>query len=310
MPKTILKLVLGAVLLIAAACAPAAPGAPDPNSINTIVAQTLSAASTQTFEAGIPVTGDRTATTTATVSPEPPAATPSATMTALLLFTPTPIVTSTSTLAVSPGVAQVSVSVPTNCRTGPGTAYPRVGALLVGEVAEVVGRHATRDYWIIRNPDRSGEVCWLWGEYATLSGNPGALPEFTPPPSPTPSPTATRAPGFDIAYNGLESCAGTGWWVDVELENNGGFPFSSIAMTVRDTTNNTVLSLYADDFTDRDGCNETDTRDNLPAAGELLVSSPVFTADPTGHEIRVTVTLCSNPGQSGMCVTESINFRP
>jgi hypothetical protein len=177
-------------------------------------------------------------------------------------------------------------------------------------VAEVVGRHSTRDYWIIRNPDRPGELCWLWGEYATLTGNPSALPEFTPPPSPTPSPTATPSPDFDISYNGLESCAGTGWWVDIELENNGGFPFNSLAMTVRDTTNNTVLSLYSDDFTDRDGCNETDTRDNLPAGGELLVSSPVFSTNPSGHELRVTMTLCSNPGQSGICVTESINFTP
>lgn len=303
MPKTILKFLLGSVLLIATqACAPAAPTTPDPNSINTIVAQTLGAALTQTSQPGIPVSGEETPTPTA--SPEPPAATqtPSATMTALSLFTPTPVFTSTS--VVPSAVAQVSVSVPTNCRVGPGTAYTRVGALLVGEVAEVVGRHATRDYWIIRNPDRPNETCWLWGEYATLTGNTGVLPIFTPPPTPTPS------PGFTAAYNGLEVCAGTGWWVDIELENPGGISFTSLAMTVRDTTTNAVLSLYSEDFTDRDGCNETDTRDSLPAGEELLVSSPIFTSDPRGHPLRVTITLCSSPGQSGMCVTESINFTP
>jgi len=301
MPKTILKLLLGSGLLIASACAPPSPSTPDPNSINTIVAQTV-AVLAQTSQPGIPVTGDESPTPLS--SPQLPAATqtPPATMTALSLFTPTPLFT--PTLAVTSAVAQIQVSVPTNCRVGPGTAYARVGALLVGEVAEVVGRHANRDYWIIRNPDRPGELCWLWGNYATLTGDTGALPEFTPPP------TATPAPGFDTSYNGLESCTGTGWWVDVELENNGSIAFQSIAMTVRDTTTNTVLSLYSDDFTDRDGCNETETRDDLPGGEELLVSSPAFSDDPGGHELRVTVTLCSNSGQSGMCVTESINFTP
>jgi hypothetical protein len=296
MPRTILKFVLGAVLLtVTQACAPGAP-TPDLNSINTAIAQTL-AATTQTTEPGIPSTGDESSTPTVTTAP-----------TSTVIILPSPILTSTP--AITPGVAQVSVSVPTNCRVGPGTAYERVGALLVGEVAEVVGRHADRDYWIIRNPDRPSELCWLWGEYATLTGNPGALPEFTPPPSPTPSPTPTPAPGFDASFSGMESCAGTGWWLDVELENTGGTPFQSIAMTVQDTVTNIVLSLYSDDFADRNGCNETNTRDNLPAGGELLVSSQVFPADPSGHEIRVTITLCSNPGQSGMCATETITFTP
>lgn len=296
MPKTFLKLLVGSVLLIATqACAPSIPATSDPGVINTAVAQTLAAAQTQTSEPGIPVTGDESPTPSATVSP---------TSTAIIL--PSPVLTSTA--GVTPGVAQVTVSVPTNCRVGPGVAYQRVGALLVGEVAEVVGRHASRDYWIIRNPDRPGELCWLWGAYATLTGNTGVIPEFTPPPSPTPPPTSTPFPGFNASYNGLESCAGTGWWVDVELENTGGMTFQSIAMTVADMDTNVVLSLYADNFTNRNGCSETATRDNLPAAEELIMSSPIFPADPSGHEIRVTITLCSNPGQSGMCDTETITF--
>lgn len=298
MPKTFLKLLVGSVLLIATqACAPSIPATSDPGVINTAVAQTLAAAQTQTSEPGIPVTGDESPTPSATVSP---------TSTAIIL--PSPVLTSTA--GVTPGVAQVTVSVPTNCRVGPGVAYQRVGALLVGEVAEVVGRHASRDYWIIRNPDRPGELCWLWGAYATLTGNTGVIPEFTPPPSPTPPPTSTPFPGFNASYNGLESCAGTGWWVDVELENTGGITFQSIAMTVADMDTNVVLSLYADNFTNRNGCSETATRDNLPAAEELIMSSPIFPADPSGHEIRVTITLCSNPGQSGMCDTETITFTP
>ncbi len=299
MLKITLKLLLGSVLLVASqACAPGQPTA-DLNAINTAIAQTL-AAITQTSEPGIPVTGDESPTPSATTV----AATP--TVTALVL----PTLEMTSTPAVIPAGAQITVSVPTNCRVGPGVVYDRVGGLQVGEVAEVVGRNTAGNYWVIRNPNRPGETCWLWGEYATLTGYTGILPVLTPPPTPTPSPTAPPSPDFTAAYNNFESCAGTGWWVDFELENHGSIVFNSMAMTVRDTVTNVVVSLYSNDFTNRDGCNQSATRDNLPASQELLVSSPVFSSDPRGHGLRATITLCSNTNQSGTCVTESIEFTP
>ena len=96
-------------------------------------------------------------TPTATFTPLPPTNTPTPTL------SPTPIFTFT------PLTPQISVSVATNCRAGPGKAYDRVGALLVGEFAQVVGRNPTGNYWYIRNPDSSTGFCWVWGEYATLS---------------------------------------------------------------------------------------------------------------------------------------------
>jgi hypothetical protein len=80
----------------------------------------------------------------------------------------------------------VSVSVDTNCRTGPGKIYDYIGALIVGETAEVVGQSMDGQYWIIKNPDQPGE-CWLWGYYATVEGPVAGLPKYTPPPTPTPS---------------------------------------------------------------------------------------------------------------------------
>jgi len=98
--------------------------------------------------------------------------------------TPTLALTSTST------VPTVRVSVDTNCRTGPGIVYDRVGGLLVGEEAVVVGKYSVTNYWIINNPDAAG-TCWLWGEYATVTGNTAGLPEYTAPPTPTPTYTLT-----------------------------------------------------------------------------------------------------------------------
>jgi len=101
--------------------------------------------------------------------------------------------TPTDTSTPTPAVPMISVTVNTNCRFGPGSIYDYLGALLVGETAEIVGRDPSGEYWYIRNPDDPAHFCWLWGEYAQPVGNFGSLPILTPPPSPTPTytPTAT-----------------------------------------------------------------------------------------------------------------------
>ena len=284
-------LFLAAVLLIVSlACVLPGTATPDPNFINTAIAQTIVAAVMQTQAAPSDVSVIlESPTVTQTFTPELPTLTPTETL------TPTPVFTST------PLVPLISVSVATNCRIGPGRQYDRVGALLIGEVAEVYGRDPTGAYWYIRNPDSGPEFCWLWGEYATLVGNIGVLPVYTPPPTPTP------APDFEAIYVGRDTCTG-GWWVEFELENTGGIQFKSISLTVRDTDTNIVLSMYADGFTDRDGCSTSETRDNLNPGAARVVSSPTFAYDPAGHDIRATITACSGLGQTGICISKVINF--
>jgi len=180
-----------------------------------------------------------------------------------------------------------------------------VGGLQLGQVANVVGRNATGDYWIIRNPSRASETCWLWGQYATVAGDTGSLPVFTPPPLPTP------VPDFDALLNGLESCLNTGsWWLDIALENTGGISFQSFFMIVTDTVTGTELSLYRDNFIDRDGCSVEEDQGDLDPEDVLIISSPSFAYDPTGHRIRTRITVCSNPSQSGTCLTHSFDFTP
>jgi len=273
------------VLLIASlACAAPAISTPDPNLVGTTIAQTVVAALTQTGQPIIPITGlgSPTASFTPTLSPT-------------VTLSPTPVFTAT------PVIPQIMVSVATNCRVGPGRVYDRVGALLVGELAEVFGRDPTGNYWYIRNPDSNG-YCWLWGEYATLAGNLSVLPIYTPPPTPTP------IPAFEVSYNKLETCVG--WWVDLELKNTGAVNFRSVSITMRDTVTDKVLSMSADGFTNLDGCSGSNTKDNLDPGGAHIVSMPAFAYDPTGHNIRATVTVCSNKGVTGLCVSKVINFKP
>lgn len=297
MPKTFLKLLLGSVLLTAAQGCMPVQQTPDMNIISTAIAQTLTAMPTTTAEA---------ITATADSSPTPEATTPAPTSTETLSptpdFTATPVFTLTP--AGAPGALQITVSVATNCRLGPGPEYGRVGVLNINEVSEVLGRNGARTWWLIRNPDRSNQVCWLWGRYATVSGDTSGLPVATPPPLPTPD------AGFDVFSEGLDSCTSIGWWLDINIENLGSTTFRSLSITMLDLDTDASRTLRADLFTDRDGCSQSESFDSLPPRTDRVVSSPAFNYNPTGHRLRTTITLCSGSGQTGTCVTDTVNFRP
>ncbi len=297
--NTLIILVVGVLLFVFFSCA--GMGAyiyttmpkPDPNQADTQVAQMINAALTQTALAQVQTMAPivlPSSTATSPFVPPLPTATPSATLPPPIIFTSTP------------SIPQIRVSVDTNCRVGPGKIYDRVGYLLVGQVSEIYGRNYTGDYWYIRNLNQNTAYCWLWGEYATVSGNIAALPIFTPPPTPTP------VPNFEANYFGKDSC--TNWWVDFKLLNTGGVAFQSLTLTVRDTVTDVTQTLYADSFTDFNGCTESFTKDSLNPGSNRIVSSSPFTYDPAGHLLRATITLCTNAGQSGTCLTKVVEFTP
>ena len=115
---------------------------------------------------------------------------PAPNLTPEITFTPESSFTPTIPLALTPEVPMVSVSVQTFCRAGPGTVYELLGSLDVGQSAQVVGRSIDNETWIIKLPSNPGITCWLWGRYASVSGNTEALPKVDTPATPT----ATRAP--------------------------------------------------------------------------------------------------------------------
>lgn len=300
-----------ALLLVGLACANMpAFSTPDTGVISTSAAQTVIAGLTQNATQAIP-----SATSTVTFTSEPPTFTPTETL------TPTQTLTATVTLTPTPLVPLISVSTPTNCRNGPGKVYDMEGALLVGEFAEVYGRDPTNNYWYIRNPHSGPDFCWVWGKYATLTGPFGLLPVFTPPPTPTPtftpSPTVTPSPtltpipfpAFKVDYTGLDNCTGS-WWLEFELKNRGSLPLKSINISVNDTITGVVLVNLSDGFANMDGCLTKATKDTLWPGETYVLSAPTFVYDPTGHAIKVAITLCSDTGQKGMCATNKLDFTP
>ncbi|MBL8050610.1 MAG: hypothetical protein JNM46_05255 [Anaerolineales bacterium] len=121
-------------------------------------------------------------------------------------FTATPQFTATPGASPTPSVPTVSVSTNTNCRTGPGLVYDLLGGLNVGQTAEIVGKNSSTGYWIIKLPN-SATICWLFPQYATVSGNTANLPEYPVPPTPTPTktstPTSTPTPSAPVAVDNL-----------------------------------------------------------------------------------------------------------
>jgi len=87
----------------------------------------------------------------------------------------TPAETSTPTATATPTNTRMpptlSVSVATNCYAGPSTHYGFVITIYPGTSVTVVGKDTADNYWIIDVPGYPGTVCWLSGQYASVSGD-------------------------------------------------------------------------------------------------------------------------------------------
>lgn len=284
MKKHPVPVFIAALLTVTLACAlpgSAAPVPTDPNAVNTSIAQTIRARQTEVARSN-PATG------TFTPSPAPPTETPTATL------------SPTSEFTATPATPMISVSVDTNCRAGPGAVFERVGMLLVGQTAEIVARELKGEYWYIRNPGNGAEYCWVWGEYATISGNTLTLLIHTPPPPP--------AGSLSVSFEKLETC--NVWWVDFKLVNHTDAVFRSVSITLRDVDTDTVVSLEANGFTNNEPCDPPDTNATLASGGTLTVSSPTLGYDPSKHNLNVKITVCTDVDRRGTCVTQEINFKP
>ena len=91
-----------------------------------------------------------------------------------------------------------------NVRAGPGTVYPIIGGLGLGDVVEVVGRNEAgpsinsgQSDWL--QIAYNGQVGWIAAAYTDLTGSLAAVPEVSAPPPPTPTPPPTLRQAQDTA---------------------------------------------------------------------------------------------------------------
>jgi hypothetical protein len=232
----------------------------------------------------------------ATITPEY-TFTPSLTPTSSLTFTPT--------FTLTPAVPMVSVSVQTNCRTGPGTVYDKLGVVNVGQIAEVVGRSASSDNWIIKLPSNPAITCWLWGYYATVVGDTTRLPVIIPPPTPTP------VASFNVVFISKENCVGM-FGIKLQITNNGSVTWESNRVTATDNVTTESHTIDRNEFPNYNdiGCALVSSDLDL-AAGEVgLTSTGTFGANPTGHNFTATIRVCSQDGLLGTCQEKTITFTP
>lgn len=251
----------------------------DPNAASTAIAQTMIAIQAQASPTQIAVSATPEAST---VTP-PPSLTPES-----------------IGLPTLPAV-YVTVSVDTFCRLGPGKEYEKAGILLVGEVAEVIGRDAFNLFWYIRNPDIGVEFCWISGQYATVEGN--VLSIVAQPPS------ANLASEVEVTYLGMGKCSNA-WWSDLRIRNTGNVTFKSISLVIGDGGTNITRSMMLSGFPFTDGCAPPTSVETLGPDASVRVSTPQFTYNLAGAEISVAITICTDLDMRGTCVSKALAYTP
>jgi len=112
--------------------------------------------------------------------------------------------TPTATITPTYSVPMLTINESTNCRTGPGQSYQLLFTFNPGATAEITGYFPDTNYWSVKVQGRD-EPCWVWGEYATVSGSSWTVPTVVAPPTTTASPP--QAPSisswdYECGYSG------------------------------------------------------------------------------------------------------------
>lgn len=210
--------------------------------------------------------------------------------------------TATSTTTPTSSVAIARVNENTNCRSGQGTEFDLRYIAMAGENLIGVARTTLPDYVVVEIPDKPGEECWLWTRYVDLLGNWAGLPERLPRPTPTPKIS------FSVVYDYMDGCVG--WDPAFKITNTGNVTFQSSYVNVTDTVTSTVQDHTADNFDETNGCPIVQAIPQLDPGMTGWAHAYSYIYDPAGNPMQATVKVCTGPGLTGSCVSQSLNFTP
>jgi hypothetical protein len=158
------------------------------------------------------------------------------------------------------------------------------------------------DYWYIENPTRPGEFCWLWGEYATLTGEVEALPILTPFPSPTPGPIVT------IDFAGTIKCDRK--FAYFVVRNHGPFTFMTAERTILDLdTGKTLYPATIDEHPFAPLENHcVPGHENEIYPDDVAYIYVPLEGSRQGNRAQAVIRVCTGDNLRGICHTQWINF--
>jgi hypothetical protein len=226
--------------------------------------------------------------------------------------TPAPIASPApaETLVPTSSVPMASVSLTTNCRNGPTTAYDVLGVLNVGETARVVGRSLLTDTMIIELPSRPSVTCWLWAQNASVTGDIASLPLIPIPATPTPKATLPAGASFKVIYLSTIQC-GDKYALKFKITNTGNVTWESNSIFAFNEDTNENTSVSYDTFPNYlDGCTLANNDQNLEASEVGISTSGEFSTNPYAHDFTVAIRVCSRDGLAGSCLEQVIKFTP
>lgn len=242
------------------------------------------------------------------------------TMTAMVTITETlaPTLTETATLppteTPTKEVVTVTLSGNTNCRKGASTYFPSIVIIPAGSVVEVLARNPANDYFFVRSAESESGGCWIWKEYASITGNLESLVIYTPVPTPLPTATNTPPPGanFTVQFAGLTGC-GTGLAANFNISNTGFHALQSVRIRNTVAGSATVYTHTNNIFSQWSGGAKYASLAEITSGKSMIVStcSPgEFTSSPSGKEVTAEVTVCLKDDLAGACSTQTLRYVP
>jgi hypothetical protein len=187
----------------------------------------------------------------------------------------------------------------TNCRSGPTTDYSILYVFMSGETAKIVSKTTLEDYVLAEVPTNPSQSCWLWTNYATISGDLSGLPVATPPPP---------LVNYSIEFTLLKECGG--YMLEFKVVNTGVKTLQAYKIVAKDITSHTQQTSTGTVFDLMDGCFIQQAIGYIDPGKVGYVYASDFSYDPTGHSMEATITICSHNDMTGVCATQVYKFTP
>jgi hypothetical protein len=153
-------------------------------------------------------------------------------------------VPATVTVTSTPAKAILTINGNSNCRSGPSLNFKVITAFTPGVSLDIVGRDMANNFWLVKIPN-SEETCWVWGQYATPSGDYEAVAEVTPEASgqnQIPVQPGSISYEFVCFYDGSLQITTTLKWADRADNENGYRVYRSNSLIAELPANSTIHS--------------------------------------------------------------------